>query len=216
MPGPEGFLGVLGRIAGTFVGGQPNAHQFVWNAIAPWVNELTRAATTHWLPVLVQGIQCEVIERDAEGIGIRCPSACIAACGVCHKPCCLDHSFVSKSGAAVCYGCAQRASATFDPQAPAAGSARAPDPSPRPPPRQSPPKPPPADTPPHQNARFLAEARKVLGVKKSATLEEILTAYRALARRYHPDNHATGNQAQFVRVTAARDLLVKAKTGSTP
>lgn len=220
MPDQEGFLGTLGRIASSFVAGQPNAHQFVWQAIAPWVAELSRAATEHWLPVLVQGIPCEVIDRMPDGLGVRCTQKCIAACGVCHKPCCLDHSFVSKRCAAICYGCAQRASDAFNPKAP-----------PPPPPRR-PPDPPgdarsaPRDsgqesrqenTPPHRNKALLAEARKILGIKhQKPSTAEVQTAYRRLAAKYHPDKPSGGDTQKFITIGRARDLLVKANEESTP
>lgn len=213
------MLGAIGRIATTFVSGQPNAHQFVWNAIAPWVNELTRSATEHWLPVLVQGIACEVIERDDEGLGIRCPKACIAACGVCRKPCCVDHSFVSKSGAAVCYPCARRASAEFAAAQPAqakAGRAADEADSHQPPPRQPPPKSPRSDPPPHQNKALLAEARKILGIRHAKPSgDEVRSAFRRLSLKHHPDRPG-GSQEAFVAITRARDLLLKALEESSP
>jgi DnaJ-class molecular chaperone len=50
---------------------------------------------------------------------------------------------------------------------------------------------------------------KVLGVKKTATREEIKKAYRKLAKTLHPDLHPddASKQAEFQAVSAANDLL---------
>lgn len=50
---------------------------------------------------------------------------------------------------------------------------------------------------------------KVLGVKKTATRDEIKKAYRKLAKKLHPDLHPgdVGKKAEFQAVSAANDLL---------
>ena len=48
---------------------------------------------------------------------------------------------------------------------------------------------------------------EVLGVKKSASKDEIKSAYRKLAKTYHPDNKETGNEAKFKEVQEAYDVL---------
>lgn len=48
----------------------------------------------------------------------------------------------------------------------------------------------------------------VLGVPRTASLDEIKKAYRALARKYHPDvNKEAGAQAKFTEVQEAYDVL---------
>ena len=48
---------------------------------------------------------------------------------------------------------------------------------------------------------------EVLGVKKTATKDEIKSSYRKLAKQYHPDNKETGDEAKFKEVQEAYDIL---------
>ena len=54
---------------------------------------------------------------------------------------------------------------------------------------------------------------EVLGVKKEATADEIRTAYRALAKKHHPDLNPGNKQAEarFKEISAAYDLLSDAE-----
>ena len=55
----------------------------------------------------------------------------------------------------------------------------------------------------------MAEKRdfyEVLGVSKSATKDEIKSAYRKLAKVYHPDNKQTGDEAKFKEIQEAYDF----------
>ena len=57
---------------------------------------------------------------------------------------------------------------------------------------------------------IMAEKRdlyQVLGIKKGASKDEIKSAYRKLAKTYHPDNHETGNAEKFKEVQEAYDIL---------
>ena len=56
----------------------------------------------------------------------------------------------------------------------------------------------------------MAEKRdlyETLGINKSASKDEIKSAYRKLAKKYHPDNHETGNAEKFKEVQEAYDIL---------
>ena len=48
---------------------------------------------------------------------------------------------------------------------------------------------------------------ETLGVNKSASKDEIKSVYRKLAKKYHPDNHETGNAEKFKEVQEAYDIL---------
>ena len=48
---------------------------------------------------------------------------------------------------------------------------------------------------------------ETLGVNKSASKDEIKSAYRKLAKKYHPDNKETGSEAKFKEVQEAYDIL---------
>ncbi len=48
---------------------------------------------------------------------------------------------------------------------------------------------------------------EVLGVSKTASKDEIKSAYRKLAKKYHPDNKETGDEVKFKEVQEAYDIL---------
>ncbi len=56
----------------------------------------------------------------------------------------------------------------------------------------------------------MAEKRdyyEVLGVSKTASQDEIKSAWRKLAKTYHPDNKETGDEAKFKEAQEAYDVL---------
>ena len=55
----------------------------------------------------------------------------------------------------------------------------------------------------------------VLGVSKNASKDEIKSAYRKLAKKYHPDNKETGNEAKFKEIQEAYDVLFDDQKRST-
>ncbi len=56
---------------------------------------------------------------------------------------------------------------------------------------------------------------EVLGVSKSASKDEIKSAYRKLAKKYHPDNKETGNEEKFKEVQESYDILSDDQKRST-
>lgn len=210
----EGFLGALGRFASAVADGAPEGPRNAWIAIAPWVQDLTRSATQLWLPQLLLGIPCEVLFRDPGGHTVSCPSPAIAACSVCRKPTCLNHAFVARSGQAICFVCAKNdidEHATTPPRVEWPPGTRGHAPPPADPPR------PPSD--PLASAR-LAQARKTLGVKRGASLEDISQAYKRLAFEHHPDRNPKRRRAaeeRFKGINAAFELLKRhAATDGAP
>jgi len=64
----------------------------------------------------------------------------------------------------------------------------------------------------------LQEAYRTLGLRETATDEEVRQAYRELALRYHPDRAAAQGEAarqaaekKFREVTEARDIIFRAR-----
>ncbi len=212
----EGFLGALGRFASAVVEGAPEGPRNAWLTLAPWVQDLTRSASQLWLPHLLTGIPCEVLYRDpATGIGMACPSPAIAACSVCRKPTCVNHAFVARSGQVVCFPCVKQDIDDHAPPAPRVewppGTRGHAPPGAGAPPPGDPPKPAPD---PLLRAR-LAQARKVIGVKRGATLAEITQAYRELAFKHHPDRNPTkrGSDQRLQGINAAYEILKKHAEG---
>ena len=60
--------------------------------------------------------------------------------------------------------------------------------------------------------REIAEARKILGLEETATLEEIKKAYKRLVLKYHPDRCKDENKKEcedmFKKITHANDILM--------
>ena len=48
---------------------------------------------------------------------------------------------------------------------------------------------------------------ETLGIDKSATTQEVKSAFRKLAKKYHPDNKETGNEEKFKEISEAYQVL---------
>ena len=206
MPSQEGFFGAFARLAGDLVTGTPDAPRNAWQAIAPFVNDLTRVATQQWLPYLFRGIPCEIVFLPNDGSPQQaCPSHAIAACVVCRKPVCPSHSFVSRAGQAVCFRCvqlginAEGGRAAEPPPHPGAGEPKPPD---------------------HDGARekrtALARARKLLGVRPSASFDAIKSAHIKKSFEWHPDRNAAPDAARRFQKIQDAFLLLKAEHEKAP
>lgn len=51
------------------------------------------------------------------------------------------------------------------------------------------------------------DAYKILGVSRQATPDEVKKAYRALSKKYHPDNIKTGDADKFKELQTAYKLI---------
>ena len=67
--------------------------------------------------------------------------------------------------------------------------------------------------------REIGEARKILGLEETATLEEIKKAYKRLALKYHPDRCKDEKKKEceesFKKITHANDILMAYCAGYT-
>jgi transposase InsO family protein len=199
----EGFLGFLGRIAGTFAGGTPEGPKNAWQALSSWGQDFTRNASTVWLPKLVLGIPCDLSAR-----GHRCPNAAAATCVICGSPVCLEHCFVSRAAEVACFVCIHRSVSDFSGRSPGVGSP--PPPREKPPPKNDPP-PPPRAVDPTLTLR-LRSARKLLGVKPGTPRAELDQRYKKLLATWHPDRHPQDRaraEERFKAIRSAYDLLIQ-------
>ena len=61
---------------------------------------------------------------------------------------------------------------------------------------------------------------EVLGISKNATDEEVKSAYKNLARKYHPDNYANNPlsdlaEEKMKEINEAYDIIQKERSGKT-
>lgn len=64
------------------------------------------------------------------------------------------------------------------------------------------------ETPEEESGTKTTDLYGVLGIKKDATTKEIKSAYRKMAKMYHPDNKKTGNVDAFNLIQQAYDVLI--------
>lgn len=56
---------------------------------------------------------------------------------------------------------------------------------------------------------------KILGVSQSATKDEIKSAYRKLAKKYHPDINKKADPKKFIEITQAYEAMIKGDAGTS-
>lgn len=170
---------------------------------------------SQWSAVAASGLKCAVHTATPAGAA-RCTSGAIGACVVCGNGVCFQHAMVAPmSGDMICFGCVARAGGMFqqDPPAPpwkeqASGGPHCTCASPEQ-----------LDStcPLHGRAsdsdvdlvrrRYL----RVLGLDADAEWEDVREAYKALAKKWHPDRHRGQKRKQaerkFTRITSAFNWL---------
>jgi len=180
------MLRQLGQILSNLQGAPGGVHRRVWEELSPWLGQLAGHAAKNWVPRLAAGNPCQIpLMQNGVAVG-PCRGKAIAACLVCGRPVCLSHAFVDKYGEAVCYLCVASS---------AAGAA---------------PAEPPVDASAAQEAA-VAAARRLLRLKRSATLEEARAAWRKLSGKHHPDRFPEAKKAEqeakFKEIQHAWDVL---------
>lgn len=172
----------LGRLALTFQAAPPGVPGRIWDQLGPWFARLVVNAAPKWLPRLSFAFPCSVPVFSGGKFQHACPKPAVAACDVCGKPCCLDHSRIDQLGDAICYACVIEA---VQRRVQAQGGA----PAPKPPEDARPP-----ERPPPTPAE-VTWARKQLGVKRTTPWEEVRARHRKLLGKWHPDRHRSAGPA---------------------
>lgn len=175
----------LGQVATILQLVSPGGARQSWDELQPWVTTLLSRALPRWMPFLQARGQCHVLVLATSK---RCKRPAISPCVVCRQLTCLEHSFVNHSGEPICFVCvdAQVSQRRGGAPPPAGG-----------------------DSGPTLEQQ-LSAARKVLRVKKTATLKEIHESYRRLAKKRHPDRG--GSDEAFCELQSAYELLKKHHT----
>lgn len=154
-----------------------------------FVGAIQAHAFSTWSDIGRTGMRCTVRYRtDGEEKAHRCESSSASACTVCRGPVCFDHGLFGVDGTVICRSCVEAARLV--------GEARA--------------------VPPEASAKDHSATRRqhlrTLGLKRAATAEQVKSAYRKLAARYHPDKVPEAKKAaataKFVAIGQAKDWLL--------
>jgi hypothetical protein len=212
-----GFFDTVGAMFSNLAGGPDGVHARVWNELKPWVTNLGPAASRKWIPRVASGDLCEVPVMRRGHKHADCDNIGLAICGVCKRPCCLQHAHIDQHADAICYLCVADAMQIVPPlqrerarQERAAGTEPPPPRGQRPPPGSAPPpKQKPGPTP-----EMIAAALAVLGLRRGAKWDAVKTAYKKLTFANHPDRAKGARakaaaEARFHEVQQAFDLLKK-------
>jgi DnaJ-domain-containing protein 1 len=174
--------------------------------------------------VVMRQVRCAFVSEE----GLRCRSAATGECAICHEPFCIPHAMHSvdlDNSDMVCLLCineyaelvkkqgrpnrAQEQRATQPAWAGIGGRAARVRPGPAP--RVNPPPPSPPDLESLRRAAFA-----VMGLDPGASEEEIKAAFKALAKKHHPDRHRSEEAKakatkRFIEIKTAFEFLQKTK-----
>lgn len=191
---PGDFRDIWGVLSG-FLGQRPGRPE-----VAFQLRELLASVVYH-APTKWGTRQRSPFEATACSVYPGCRNPAVHYCCVCDQDVCAMHGFVNLDADVICNVCVQASrtaqarragrrpgSGVFDeepPEPPFAGRRRRASGRQRPPP-----------SPEEQRRR---EALKVLGLKQSASWEEIRLRFRELSAKHHPDRHMRGSAAKRAR-----------------
>ena len=131
----------------------------VMDQLGQWMGHLTRNATIHWGPSLIDPAECSFCDEDA-----------VTDCIVCGDPVCLAHAHVSHRAEAICDECVEFASKAREKKEKKQKRQNR---------RASPPR--------NPAESQVAQAFAILGVSPGAPWEEVQSAYKSAAKANHPD-----------------------------
>jgi hypothetical protein len=132
----------------------------VMDQLGQWMGHLSRNATIHWGPSLIDPVDCSFCDEDA-----------VTDCIVCGDAVCLAHSHISHRAEAICDECVEFASRAKEKKEKKHKKQRR---------RAAPP-------PGNASDSQVAQALAILGLSPGASWEDVQGAYRAAARANHPD-----------------------------
>lgn len=184
---------ILGAVQAKFTGYASVASDI----LLPWMQQFMVRATPIVEREARSGAKCEIPAIVPPGVRQPCGNGALIRCAVCRRASCLGHVFVNVAAEAVCFECvgvaARARGQTFrhDQQ-----QQQAPPPQQKPSPRRE----------------EIEAALKTLGLEKTASWEEVETAYKSLLRKHHPDRKRTEDgkakaTERFKRVRTAYDAL---------
>lgn len=156
--------------------------------VLEWAKRIGGPAVLRWGPVLATGMRCGLHTN-----GRPCPHPAVAPCEICRRPVCLlEHAMVAPNADVVCVHCVNEFAEIVRKRD---GGAR-------------------PGTPPQQVNDDAATRKRhlaALGLKDPATWEEIHDAFRALAKKHHPDRATPSKraaaEAKFKTISAAYNWL---------
>lgn len=158
------FETLIGHIAGRVAQGM-RPDDVVTKRYMAVLTKLAEHALTKWSASSAAGIRCAVeLRRKRTGVRERCGQPAAGSCVVCGKATCIDHAMVSvKDGSLMCEGCVVAVASTYASAGPQAAAEQS------------------------RERDVSIGHLSTLGLPEGATLEQIKSAYRELAKRHHPD-----------------------------